>query len=414
MNKNNFHKNLSHLSKEKTNELIYRYYQNENVISLLEEFHINTPPSSLFKLFPPVLHQNYPCPNCGNLLSSPAQSKSRSLCVEISDLFCANCGHVNNKFKKCECDYCTNARKQAKEDSEKQRKAKEAERRSIREIIEKTYAVNNSTPYNFDELSFTHKVYLSAICKALLVENYSSTKHLHPIELFDQANPITPSDKYTQIILYKLCQNSILRPSPNSDLSAFAQEDENGDFSFPENFPYRVYSAKACFVINVTHKEGFDALIKKILLGDYYNSEENAEEALNLWKIIAKQECISYLEYQLSLIHFDTHFGKKTNIMFEKLLENFSVSQIYAFIWKEVASASKAYLEHRCSKTYAKNIAIHGVERYGNRAIENRWDIMKYTRDKNLPQSILSEVFFNLVLSIKDDGFNKAPSISLL
>ena len=79
--------------------------------------------------------------------------------------------------------------------------------------------------------------------------------------------------------MYKLCQNSILRPSPNSDLSAFAQEDENGDFSFPENFPYRVYSAKACFVINVTHKEGFDALIKKILLGDYYNSEENAEEA---------------------------------------------------------------------------------------------------------------------------------------
>ena len=53
MNKNNFHKNLSHLSKEKINELIYRYYQNENVISLLEEFDINTPPSSLFKLFPP-------------------------------------------------------------------------------------------------------------------------------------------------------------------------------------------------------------------------------------------------------------------------------------------------------------------------------------------------------------------------
>lgn len=49
MNKNNFHKNLSHLSKEKINELIYRYYQNENVIYLLKEFDIDTPPSSLFK-----------------------------------------------------------------------------------------------------------------------------------------------------------------------------------------------------------------------------------------------------------------------------------------------------------------------------------------------------------------------------
>lgn len=54
------------------------------------------------------------------------------------------------------------------------------------------------------------------------------------------------------------------------------------------------------------------------------------------------------------------------------------------------------------------------VERYGERALENGWDIIKYSRNKNVPQSILSEVFFNNVLFIKDDGFNKAPNIDLL
>lgn len=150
------------------------------------------------------------------------------------------------------------------------------------------------------------------------------------------------------------------------------------------------------------------------MLGNYYSSEINSSEALVLWKDIAKQECISYFEYQLSTVHFNTQFGKKTNIIIEKLLEYFSVSQVYALIWKEVASASKAYLEHRFSKNYAKNIAIHGVERYGERALENGWEIIKYSRNREVPQSILSLVLFNLVLLIYDDGFNEPPNIKLL
>jgi len=414
MNTKELHKSLDHLSEDKINELISRYYNNENVNSLLTEFDIDVGPSNLCKLFPPISHPDFPCPNCGNSLSSQPQSKSKRRSVDINYLFCTNCGHTNNSIKNCQCNYCSNIRKRAEARREEVRRLKECERKSIQEIIKRTYDINNNTPYHFDDLNFRHKVYLSTICKALLIENYSPVAQLYPIEIFDQAKPISPTDEYTKKIFVELCRLNILIPSPISDILAFVQEDECGNFDYPNNFPNIISISKVWFVINVTSNEGFDALIQKLLIGDYYNSEVDEEEALKIWQSIAKQECINYFEYQLNSVQFSTNFGKKTNFIVEKLLENFSVSQIYALIWKEVASASKAFLEHQYSRTFAKNIAISGVERYGERALENGWDIIKYSRNKNVPQSILSEVFFNNVLFIKDDGFNKAPNIDLL
>jgi hypothetical protein len=40
------------------------------------------------------------------------------------------------------------------------------------------------------------------------------------------------------------------------------------------------------------------------------------------------------------------------------------------------------------------------------RAIAQNWDISKYGRDYNYPQSIVSEVFFDRVLKIGNKGFN--------
>lgn len=414
MNNKSLHKSLNHLSEDKINELIFRYYKNENVNTLINEFDIDVSPSHLCKLFPPISHPDFPCPNCGAPLSSQPQSKNKSRRVNINFLFCNNCAHTNYSFKKCQCDYCLNIQKKADEHREEMRRLKECERKIIQKIIEQTYDIGSNIPYHLDDLNFRHKVYLSTICKALLVENYSQVAQLYPMDLFDLANPISPSDEYTKKIILELCRLNILIPSPISDVLAFVQEDESGNFDYPNNFPNTIFSSKAWFVINVTCNDGFDDVIQKLLLGNYYNSEENAEEALKLWQSIAKQECIAYFEYQLNSVQFNTNFGKKTNIIIERLLENFSVSQIYALIWKEVASASKAFLEHRCSRTFARNIAIKGLERYGERALENGWNIIKYSRNKSIPQSILSEVFFNSVLPLKDDGFNQVPSLELL
>ncbi|WP_414732288.1 hypothetical protein [Acetobacterium carbinolicum] len=414
MSQETTNKDLSHLSKNQINELIQRYYKNENVKALLVEFDVHVPPGKLVKLFPPISHQDYPCPNCGTIQYSNQKPKTNKVPTNIYELFCLNCGHTNNPSVHCTCDYCVALKKIKKERIEKERQDREKRIGKIREVIESTFNINNNIPLDFDELCFTHKVYLSAICKALLVENYTSTRQIQPFELFTYIKPLSPSVQYTTLMYSELVKHRILIPSPTSDINAFVLEDQNGNFNYLDNFPYEFCLYKTWYIINVTCNEGFDSLMKKILLGNYYSSEINSSEALVLWKDIAKHECISYFEYQLSTVHFNTQFGKKTNIIIEKLLEYFSVSQVYALIWKEVASASKAYLEHRFSKNYAKNIAIHGVERYGERALENGWNIIKYSRNKEVPQSILSHVLFNLILLINDDGFNVPPNVKLL
>jgi len=408
------HKDLSHLSESQINELIQRYYQNENVKALLEEFDIHISPSKLIKLFPPISHQDHPCPNCGSPQYSNQKSKNNKVPIKIYDLFCLNCGHTNNPSGHCTCDYCLSLKKIAKERKEKERQAREKRIGEIHEVIENAFNIDNNIPLDFDKLCFKHKVFLSTICKSLLVENYTSTRQVQPLKSFAYDKPLSPSDQYTTLIYSELIKHSILIPSPISDITAFVWEDQNGNFNFLDDFPQNFYLYKTWYIINVTCDDGFDSLVKKLLLGNCYNSEVNSEEALVLWKDIAKQECIAYFEYQLIGVGFNAQFGKKTNIIIEKLLENFSVSQVYALIWKEVASASKAYLEHRFTKIHAKNIAIHGVEGYGERALKNGWDIIKYARNKDVPQSIVSEVLFNLVLAIKEDGFNEPPNFKLL
>ena len=414
MSQETIHKDLSHLSGSQVKELIHRYYKNENVKVLLEEFDIHVSPGKLVKLFPPISHRDHLCPNCGTPQFSSRKSKNNKVPVNSYELFCMNCGHTYNPSDHCTCDYCLTLKKIAKERIEKERKDREKRIRKIYEVIGSAFNINNNIPLDFEELCFTHKVFLSTICKALLVENYTSTKQIQPLESFAYNKPLSPSDHYTTQIYSELVKHGIIIPSPISDITAFVWEDQNGNINLMDNFPQAFCLYKTWYIINVTCDDGFDSLVKKLLLGNYYNSEVNSKEAFVLWKDIAKQECMVYFEYQLSAVGFNTQFGKKTNIVIERLLENFSVSQVYALIWKEVASASKAYLEHRFSKNYAKNIAIHGVERYGERALENGWDIIKYSRNRELPQSILSQILFNLVLIIYDDGFNVPPNVKLL
>ena len=97
--------------------------------------------------------------------------------------------------------------------------------------------------------------------------------------------------------------------------------------------------------------------------------------------------------------------------MFDIILNDFSVSQIYGIIWRAVADASKLYLEKGISKKHAANSVIGACERYAERAKINGWDLTQYNRIKDLPQSVLSLFYFNRVLGIGEMGFRVPPTI---
>jgi len=173
------------------------------------------------------------------------------------------------------------------------------------------------------------------------------------------------------------------------------------------------YAYKVVYNLNLKLPPNKRDLFAEILNPNYY-CEEHKDAALELWKRIALSECIEYLQLNFSKVKFTFSPGEKTYTTFEILLEDFSVSQIYGIIWKAVSDAYRRYLEENITKKHAANSVIGSCERYAERAKINNWDMTKYSRAKELPQSALSLLFFNKVLRIGEKGFNVPPSITEL
>lgn len=260
--------------------------------------------------------------------------------------------------------------------------------------IKSTYSKSTSS-VEFEILPFRTKVYLGALCRELLSENLYEIK-----PNIEAQNSIAPTEKLLKIVYNDLRCNQAISVSPRSPVEAFSQEDD---------FPNTYYTYKVIYNLNLSLPPNKQELIDKILNPKYY-SDEFSETAYELWKEIAVEECIEYLLYQLNSVGFQSFKpGDKTNIVLNTLLETFSVGQVYGIVYKSVANASKFYLEKGMTKAQAANSVIGGCQRLGENALIKNWDMSQYSRIKELPQSVLSEFFFNKVLRIGNDGFAKPP-----
>ena len=375
-------KNLDHLTSEEIETLMQRYYAGESVSKLTKEYGISVRSSNLYKLFPPEVFPNYICEYCDEPLVINRPSKTmKNLPKYERDLYCPVCGHKPFQTH-CNCENC----------QEEERNLQMERLQQIEEVYSKP-----RTPVDFASLSFENKVFLGAICRALLKEN------LYEIAPFSNSEVIlTPTDILRKKLYSSLIHNQVIAVSPQSTLDAFDIDSED--------FPNTFYIYRVTYFLNLIFPANKKDLFTEILDPSYY-CPENADEAVILWKEIAVAECIEYLQYQLDKVNFEFTPGEKTYKTFDIILNDFSVSQIYGIIWRAVADASKLYLEKGLSKKHAANSVIGACERYAERAKINGWDLTQYNRIKDLPQSVLSLFYFNRVLGIGEMGFRVPPTI---
>lgn len=375
-------KDLNHLSDAEIETLIQRYYAGEAATKLIKEYHLSVRATELYKLFPPEVCKNEICEYCGEYLVRDRLSKTASAWGRSnSDMYCPACNHRPYAHR-CRCDNCVE------------------EERDVavyrREVIKGVYS-RERTPANLSKLSFEQKVFLGALCRALAKEN------LFEIRPYIDSNAVlAPTDDLEAQMYKSLSRDQVIAVSPTSPTEAFVVDDDD--------FPNKYYIYKVTYYLNLVFPPDKQELFDEILNPTYY-SQENAEEALSLWRKIAIGECLEYLDYQLQKVGFEFTPGDKTYKTFDILLDDFSVSQIYGIIWKAVADASKLYLERGVSKKHAANSVIGACERYAERAKMNGWTLTEYRRIKELPQSALSSFFFNRVLGIGDMGFKLPPTI---
>lgn len=387
------HEKLRHLTMLQIESLMNKYYNGVKASDIIKEYNIDTTSSKLYTLFPPIICEDIICPVCNEPMYKERDSKS-SYSWNKKKPFCAICGHTDEII--CKCNYCIAEREKVRKLNE-ERKVRILQEK--REKIKKVYDLN-IVPVNYSELNFREKVFLGALLRTSLSEDMEVI-----LPLNDAERELAPTIGYIKEILSYLIGRGIISVDSNSSIDAFLDSNEEKDIEFPNVY----YITMVKYRINIVGDEDIKNILSKIINPKSF-SDEDKEDALNIWKEIALEECIEYFEYQMESVRFDFNIGEKTIAIFKDLLENFSVSQIYGIIYKSVANATKYYQESSVSKKQAANSVIDGCQRYAERAMINNWELAKYSRIKELPQSMISEFFFDRVIGVGSLGFNMPPS----
>jgi len=387
--KNEYQDKLSHLTEKEIEELISRYYNGDKNSLLIYEYKIDISSSLLVKTFPPKIHLDKLCPFCNLSMFSYRVGKSSSS-KEI--IFCKECRHELNNLH-CPCKGCEEHR------LEKERLLKERKQRLEylkREIILDTYKTEKEYPLDISELDIQMKLYLSALLRTSLSEDL---KDINPISISSsKLTPITPNSEYETKIISFLKQHRVIIFSPNTDIDSVIIEENEIVSYIPENATYR---------LNV-YKDESDIEIESLL----YFKDEDVEEMdndllLTLWLEIGLYECLEYLYIRLKEFNLPSQYiGDKTISAIKEALNHFSISQVFYFVWNASKNADAFYKKGGVPKKHAVNLIAGRISRTMERAISNNWDITKYGRGYNYPQSIVSEIFFNRVLNIGDEGFD--------
>lgn len=387
------HEKLRHLTMLQIESLMNKYYNGVKASDIIKEYNIDTTSSKLYTLFPPIICEDIICPVCNEPMYKERDSKS-SYSWNKKKPFCAICGHTDEII--CKCNYCIAEREKVRKLNE-ERKVRILQEK--REKIKKVYDLN-IVPVNYSELNFREKVFLGALLRTSLSEDMEVI-----LPLNDAERELAPTIGYIKEILSYLIGRGVVSVDSNSSIDAFLDSNEEKDIEFPNVY----YITMVKYRINIVGDEEIKNILSKIINPKSF-SDADKEDALNIWKEIALEECIEYFEYQMKSVRFDFNIGEKTIAIFKDLLENFSVSQIYGIIYKSVANATKYYQESSVSKKQAANSVIGGCQRYAERTMINNWELAKYSKIKELPQSMISEFFFDRVIGVGSLGFNMPPS----
>jgi hypothetical protein len=295
------------------------------------------------------------------------------------------------------CEDCTK-RKEARARSEQ---AALIVRR--RKLVEEIFSLDQVEEIDAQTLALEDIVYLISFVRLGASEDFSFIRQLGSI-----TDLLSPRKHTDYEILKRLYRRGLIFVHPNSDIDAFNFEGED----------FKSFNLDKVFWALPTNRNGIS---RQRLIADAEDLLKTKEwldawrgEAYILWKRIALDECLQYLEMVLEDHRLPFNPGEKTHLMFSNLLEEYSVAQAYNFIWRAAKDAAAFYQRGGVNKQHAANSVVAAIQRQAERALSERWEIKAYHRDFRCPQSMISQVLFNTALQIGDMGFTQPPRIGAI
>lgn len=390
---NKLAKEIEHLSSDEIEELYRRYLTDEKILGLLSEYKIDTSPNKLFNLFPPQEMVGNKCPYCG--IPMWMKRKSRSGSNNINE--CYTCNHKSFpgsvcRTVQCCCIQCVTLRKEKMDNIVAQH----------RKVINEKYCPHKVSPKPYSELSFAQKLILLTLLQLQPSDNCELIQALDDpaiVELF------FPTKEMAFNCLTELFSCHALIVDPESKLTAFNEDDGLTSFNM----------MNVQWIANITFNDMSRSSLK-ILHSKLY--EELHGEVLPQWKqdmhkilfLIAQEEVLQYLYTEVDGLNFIFSEHLKVRMVISQLLQKFSVSELYCFVKSAVKHACAYYAKKRTfNKRITESVISNKILNLGGRAEKENWTTYKYARKPSLPRSIISKLFFDVVLGEQDAGFSKPP-----
>ena len=309
-------------SEEVINEIAELYDSGEKVTKIIEQFDLAISPSQITYFLPEVDTEHF-CPYCG----IPMQKRrSRQSGWYVSrDVKCNICGHVySNHYTECSCENC--------------RKKKIAIEENKRQIIYRNYSeIIPEEKNEFSSLGFEKQCFLYILyCEAGKYDEYDYLSHE------------AMSSKVVWKLVKRLLDTDILYVSPDSPISAFGEED----------FPYRFYSRRVNYVINVSFTESD---IRSISNRIFSAEGASADEIREVTHELMYEDLLMEFEKLLSERKIGFEPTSKQLNDFRVLLNELSYTQIRYLCYKVATFYSDRIMAGKIYKSKAPQQVLASV-----------------------------------------------------
>lgn len=395
---NQIHPKLAHLSESQIQSLIARYYGNEKIQALLNEYQIDCIPSHFHSLLPPETIDGQQCPYCNVHMVRKRVSRS-SLKYRQLDVSCPQCGHYVGRWQ-CQCEHCLEDRRQF---AQMMREAKEEK---IRAFCYTTWPTDIHQPAAQD-LDLRTAVALLALARMCLFVDEADGDESLPSRmtlesLADATIPLAPRGDLVSFLLSELGAQGLIAISELSSPDAF---------TFEEGELRNYYPSRVRWLVTVEDPEHLLSEISRLAQNAAEWPRHWEQDMKDVWVEIALAECKEYFRHLAEQRELPVAGEKSTETMLRYLLESFSVAQCYRIIWTGAQRASDFLVRSRCSRKHAANYMIGECQRWADRATAENWEVKPFKRNFDLPRSSISHVFFDVFLKIGEDGFNCVPGM---
>lgn len=370
-----------------------RYYAGENTGSLVREFHLIASPGNLARLFPPLVLENIRCLHCNEAMIQMRPSRTAvQRGEEASAPYCPACGHVNDS--NCPCLRCEAIRKEIERKAESE----------FRGMLMAARREERREPVGLADLSLAEAIDLITLMR---VGGEEDSDHIEQIDRHGLALCCQP--RLTQSVVYSLYERGYIDIAPDSPSNSLIVE-EGGDLTLV--LPYARWQLR----LGNNEEENLQIIESlEACVGDMSSWPDHwTKGAIEVWRDLALDELLAYLEQCLHDHHLESRFGAKTKRVLLDLLDQFSIYKIYNFIWGSVKDAVSYQVRTGCYKRQAANSIVGRCQGRAERAFAEEWEIKDYRRNPRIERSCRVEYFANVVTTLGERFYSERPTSGLV